>query len=192
MFFCDTGVGLIEPFWSQLVVDEAVKNICEDSKDEVIDKVKARFENMNAQYTYALIDNYEALEEVDGVHHKDQLVAKAAIYNDCDFLITNNLKHFKNAVKLQAKPRALTADSILTAMAKKYQDESLTATVLAWWHRRDSSTFTFAEYLEFLKRKTKGLSLHNFVSEIGKIIQSKSKEPNVIAEEIKSFETRRY
>jgi hypothetical protein len=92
MFFCDTGVGLIEPYWSDVATSEAIKNIqanlgFDDS---------GRFAEMNKIYPYANVTGYEDKNDILFVNEKDQPLAKAAIHIECDFLVTNNLKHFKN------------------------------------------------------------------------------------------------
>lgn len=130
MFFCDTGVGLIEPYWSEAVIEEATRNIKKNTGDDVA----LRFEQMNKVYPYANVNGYEAVEDVIGVDAKDQHVAKATIYNECDFLVTENYKHFKNAEKLSSSPKVVTPDTLLSALAKRHPDESVRATVLAWWH----------------------------------------------------------
>ena len=147
MFFCDTGVGLIEPYWSDVVVLEAIKNI-QDKKN--FDDTY-RFTEMNKAYPYANVTGYEKQNDIQFVNEKDQPVAKAAIHVECDFLVTNNLKHFKNAIELKTKPKALTADSMLTALAIKYPKESLRATALAWWHKRNQEAFE--DYLVYVGDK---------------------------------------
>lgn len=191
MFCCDTGVGLIEPYWSDAVVEEAVRNICKNNPNEYQDNVKARFEKMNIVYPYANVTGYEKEPEIEGVHADDQHVAKAVIFNQCDFLVSNNFKHFKNAERLSTLPKVVTADTLLTALAKKYPDDSLKATVLAWWHLKNSDD-NYEQYLSFLGRNGNGLELVNFEKNIREIIKAKSKTYEVIASEITINETKRY
>lgn len=183
MFFCDTGVGLLEPYWSEVVISEAIKNI-QDKKgfDDT-----ARFAEMNKAYPHANVTGYEGLGDIKGVDVKDQSVAKAAIHNDCDFLVTNNLKHFKKAVELQDKPKALTADSMLTALVKNYPEESVKATALAWWHKRNAGTFE--EYLLF---SSEGLELPNFVKAIRDFIAKSGKTAEKVKDDALAGEKRRY
>ena len=191
MFFCDTGVGLVEPYWSDAVVEEAIRNICKNNPSENQDNVRARFEKMNAVYPYANVVGYENEPEVDGVHIDDQHIAKATILNQCDFLVTNNLKHFKSAVKLSSSPKVVTADTLLTALTKKYPDDSLKATVLAWWHLKNSRG-NYDQYLSYLGKKEEGLRLVNFEKNIREIIKNKNKPCEVIASEIMTNENKRY
>lgn len=186
MFFCDTGVGLIEPYWSDLVVAEAIKNIKANTGDDAT----SRFEQMNKAYPYANVAGYENENNVDGVDANDQHVAKAAIYIECDFLVTENYKHFKNAPSLQGNPKVLTTDSLLTAFAKNYSSESLKATALAWWHKTEAGTFD--EYLAYLGQKTNGLRLNHFESTLRGYINGIGKTANQIADEILQNETKRY
>lgn len=183
MFFCDTGVGLLEPYWSEVVISEAIKNI-QDKKgfDDSI-----RFAEMNKAYAHANVTGYEGLGDIQGVDAKDQPVAKAAIHNHCDFLVTNNLKHFKKAVELQDKPKALTADSMLTALVKKYPEKSVKATALAWWHKRNAGTFE--EYLSYSADK---LELANFDKAIRGFIAKSGKTAEEIKDDMLSDEVKRY
>lgn len=186
MFFCDTGVGLIGPYWSDVVISEAIKNI---QNNKGFDD-SARFAEMNKAYTYANVIGYESLDDINGVDAKDQPVAKAAIFNECDFLVTNNFKHFKKAAELQVKPKVLTADSLLTALAKKYKDESLKAIVLAWWHKNKAGAFD--DYLTFIGKKTDGLGLVHFESEVRAHIKGQGMKPDEIVTEILKNEKKRY
>lgn len=186
MFFSDTGVGLVEPYWSDVVVNEAIKNI----KEETGDDATSRFEKMNGVYPYANVTGYESLDDIQGVHPKDQPVAKAAIHNECDFLVTNNLKHFKNATEFQSKPKALTADSMLSALTKKYPAESVKAIALAWWHKRDAGSFE--DYLAFIGRKASGLELSNFEKEVRGYIKSLGRSVEQIKDDALADETKRY
>ena len=186
MFFCETGVGLIEPYWSELVVNEAVSNILKNTGDDVSE----RFEKMNIAYPYANIIDFEGLEDVPDVHSNDQHVAKAAIFNECDFLVTNNLKHFKFSSELQNKPKVVTPDTLLTAFAKKDPEKSFRATVLAWWHSVDD--FSFDEYLHFLGRTEEGLKLLNFAACLNTHIQSLELTPHVAANSVTEHEKKRY
>jgi CRISPR/Cas system CSM-associated protein Csm5 (group 7 of RAMP superfamily) len=163
MFFCDTGVGLVEPYWSDVVVLEAIKNI-QDKKN--FDDTY-RFTEMNKAYPDANVTGYEKQNDIQFVNEKDQPVAKAAIHVECDFLVTNNLKHFKNAIELKTKPKALTADSMLTALAVKYPEESVKATALAWWHRRNQEAFE--DYLAYIGDK---LELVKFEKAIRSTVES--------------------
>jgi hypothetical protein len=186
MFFCDTGVGLIEPYWSDVVVEEALRNI----KEKTGDDVSARFEQMNIAYPYANVSGHEIMEDVDGVHQNDQHVAKAAIQNECDFLQSYDFKHFKNAPMLQKKPRVLTPDSFLTALFMKYPSDSIKATALAWWHKENTGTFD--DYLSFLGRKTGGLSLVNFETHTREHIKELGKVPDELSSDLLKSETKRY
>lgn len=183
MFFSDTGVGLIEPYWSDVVVVEAIRNI-QDKKgfDD-----SARFAEMNKAYPSANVTGYEKRDNIDGVDAKDQPVAKAAIHNECNFLVTNNLKHFKKAVELQKKPRALTADSMLTALVKKHPEVSVKATALAWWHKRNAGTFE--EYLTF---SAENLELVNFEKAIRDFIAKSEKTANKVKDDALVGENKRY
>lgn len=186
MFFCETGVGLVEPYWSDLAIAEAIKNI----KINLGFDDTARFAEMNKAYPYANVSGYHGLPFINGVDLKDQDIAKAAIYIDCDFLVTNNLKHFKNATELQVKPKAVTADSMLTALVKNYPAESVKAVALAWWHRKNKNNFE--DYLTFIGQKTSGLELVNFEKEIRGHIKSIGKTVEDAKDDALKGEVKRY
>ncbi len=183
MFFCDTGVGLIEPYWSDVATSEAIKNI---QANLGIDD-SGRFAEMNRIYPYANVTEYEDQDDIQFVNVKDQPIAKAAIHVECDFLVTNNLKHFKNAVELQSKPKALTADSMLTALAVKYPQESVKATVLAWWHKRNQGVFE--DYLVYIGDK---LELTQFEKAIRSTVENSGKTLEQAKDDALDGEERRY
>lgn len=186
MFFSDTKIGLIEPYWSELVVEEAVRNI----KNQTGDDASSRFEQMNKLYPYANVTDFENFIEIEGVHPKDQHVAKAAIKIECDYLVTNNFKHFKNAQILKKKPKVVTADSLLTAFVTKYPSRSAHATALAWWHLKDKMTFD--DYLTYLKLKNSGLGLSHFEFVLRTSIENQGMKVDDLAQQILKTESKRY
>ena len=186
MFFCDTGIGVIEPYWSQAVIDEVIKNV----KDKTGDDVTERFVHMNAAYPYALVSGYEEVENCEGVDMKDQHVAKASIFNDCDYLVTENIKDFKNSEILKTKPRLVTPDSLLTSIAKKDTKSAFLGVALAWWHKGKKESFD--EYLEYLGRKDKGLKLRKFEEQLRSHIAESGQTSNNLADSVLKDQTKRY
>ena len=186
MFFCETGVGLIEPYWSDLVVHEATDNIFKNTGDDASE----RFEKMNLAYPYANVIGFEELEDISGVHLNDQHVAKAAIFNECDFLLTNNIKHFKSSSELQTKLKVVTPDTLLSAFVKKHLEESFRATSLAWWHLIDD--ISFDGYLFLLKNKVRGLGFVNFTNHLDSYIHSLGLNYVSAVESVLKHEHKRY
>ncbi|GEM_PF-3569528 len=189
MFFADTKVGLLWPYWSDAVIAEAIKNIMEANRAEDINKVKARFVQMNILFPYASISDYESLSDIEGVDPKDQHVAKAAVHSECKYLVTGNIPDFIKG-NFNGSIKVVTPDSILSALAKKHPDKSLKATALAWWHKNGAGNFD--EYLAYLGRKTSGVGLTNFETDIRNYINSIGKPVEDAKNEALLGETKRY
>lgn len=189
MFFSDSKAGLVQPYWSQDVINEAVKNIVGRGKSENINSVEARFEKMNEAFPYSSITGYETLANIEGVDPKDQHVAKAAIHGECSWLVTENISDF---IKGSFPPgiKAVTPDSLLTALLKKTPDSALLVTALAWWHKSNAGTFD--EYVSFLGRRTNGLGLSNFEKYLREHIKSLGIQINQAATDILKSESKRY
>lgn len=169
MFFADSKVGLVQPYWSDAVIAEAIKNIMEANRAEDVKKVEARFIQMNVAFPYASISDYGSLSDIIGVDPKDQHVAKAAVHSECKYLVTENIPDFIKG-NFNGSLKVVTPDSLLSALVKKHPDKSLKATALAWWHKNGAGTFD--EYLTYLGRKTSGVGLTHFETGIRNYIGS--------------------
>lgn len=190
MFFSDNEVGLIQPYWSNEVVQEAIKNIMGRNRAEDLRKVSSRFAKMNLAFPYAEVSGYQHMPLFENVHQDDQHVAQAAVHVDCDFLLTENTKHFKNGNFQGHKLKIVSPDSLLTAFYRKNPMESSKAIVLAWWHKLDAGTFD--NYLSFLEATTGGLGLSNLVKDIRANLTKSGEGPEEFAENLKSSLSRRY
>ena len=189
VFFADSKVGLLQPYWSGEVIAEAVKNIMEENRAEDVKKVEARFIQMNVAFAYASISDYASLSDIIGVDPKDQHVAKAAVHSECKYLVTENISDFIKG-NFNGSLRVVTSDSLLSALVKKHPDISLKATALAWWHKNGAGTFD--EYLAYLGRKTSGVGLTNFETGIRKYISSIGKSVEHAKNDALSGEMKRY
>jgi hypothetical protein len=189
MFFSDSKVGLIQPYWSDGVVVEAVKNIMESERAEDIKKVEGRFIKMNEAFPYASISDYETLADVAGVDAKDQHVAKAALHSECKYLVTENIPDFIKG-NFNGTFKVVTPDSLLTSLVKRHPEKSLKSTALAWWHKTGAGNFD--EYLSYLGRKTSGLGLTNFETGIRTHIKNIGRTVEVAKDDSLVGEVKRY
>ena len=190
MFFSDLKAGLLQPYWSDEVIAEAVKNIMARERADDASKVEARFIKMNEAFPYACVIDYQEIPDIGGVDPKDQHVAKAALQSECKYLVTENTSDFIKG-NFNGSLKVVTPDTLLAALGKTYPAESLLITALAWWHKTNGAG-TFEEYLEFLERETGGVGLINFVTGLRKHILSQSQTPSSISTVILKNETRRY
>lgn len=189
MFFADSQIRLIQPYWSDAVIAEAIKNIMEAERAEDIKKVEARFEKMNETFPTALVTGYESLSNIVGVDEKDQHVAKASLHAECKFLVTENIPDFING-NFNGSLKVISPDALLFSIAKKHPQKSLKATALAWLHKNNAGNFD--EYLSFLGRRTSGLGLTNFEKEIRGIPVKDNVTLEQAKEAIIAGEKRRY
>ncbi len=189
MFFSDSKIGLVQPYWSDAVIVEAVKNIMKAERAENVKNVEARFAKMNEAFPLALVSGYENLLNVAGVDEKDQHVAKAALHSECRFLVTENIPDFIKG-NFNGGLKVITPDALLTALVKKHSEKSFKATALAWWHKNSAGTFD--EYLVFLGRRTSGLGLSHFEREIRSYINISEKATEEVKNEALMGEERRY
>lgn len=189
MFFADSKIGLVQPYWSDAVITEAVKNIMKAQRAENVKNVEARFAKMNEVFPLALTSGYESLLDVAGVDEKDQHVAKAALHSECKFLVTENIPDFIKG-NFNGSLKVITPDALLSALVKRHPEKSFKATALAWWHKTGAGTFD--EYLYFLGRKTSGLGLSHFELGIRNYINSSEKVVEDVKQDALMGEVRRY
>lgn len=159
MFLSRTGVGLVEPYWSQLVFDEAIRNRVKSRIKSGLDGnktlVKKRFDCMENIYSTAKVTGFEELDDVEGVDRKDQHVAKAAIHIECKFLLTDNIKDFSKDEMIKFDVKVTTPDSFFCGLLKKHEKEVILAISLAKMHKLKGNEQTFEDYLSWLKDKIK-------------------------------------
>jgi len=82
---------IIEPHWSQEVLDEARRNRPKRMPEEEFDH---RLQAMNGFFPEAMVSGYEDLKPHMQAHEDDRHVLAAAVHGRCDTLVTENTKHF--------------------------------------------------------------------------------------------------
>lgn len=82
---------VIRPHWSPDVMDELERNLAERIGT---DKALKRRQTMEAAFPEAAVVGYDGI--VDGMDNdpKDRHVLAAAVYSDCEVVVTFNTKHF--------------------------------------------------------------------------------------------------
>jgi predicted nucleic acid-binding protein len=80
---------LLEPFWSQGVIDEMRRNRPAGVTEQRIDR---RIDTMNEYFPAALISGHDHLIPEMQADPKDKHVLAAAVHGQCDVLVTDNGK----------------------------------------------------------------------------------------------------
>ncbi|MDR0991258.1 MAG: PIN domain-containing protein [Propionibacteriaceae bacterium] len=114
--------GLIEPFWSQHVLDGALRAVLRHRTDLDSAKVSSRFDAMRGAFPSAMIatdglnpDDYESPDS------EDQWVIAAAIRSPAKTIVTRNLVHFPEPTLRRHLMTVQTADQLLLTILGKSQ-----------------------------------------------------------------------
>jgi predicted nucleic acid-binding protein len=83
---------VLDPDWSQEVLDEMRRNRPEETTEQKIDR---RIRAMNTAFPKAMTSGYEHLEPQMRAHDDDKHVLAAAVHSRCSVLVTENTKHFQ-------------------------------------------------------------------------------------------------
>jgi hypothetical protein len=82
---------VLNPRWSQTVIDEMRRNRPAGVTDQKIDR---RITMMNSYFPRAMVSGHDHLIPLMSADEKDKHVLAAAVYGECDVLVTDNLKDF--------------------------------------------------------------------------------------------------
>ncbi len=90
--------GALDPFWTERILDETRRNLLEERalSPEQWERLRAA---MLASFPDAMLDQAaaNAIEHEMPNHEKDRHVLAAAVAGNVELVVTNNLKHFKQA-----------------------------------------------------------------------------------------------
>ena len=90
--------GALDPFWTERILDETSRNLLEERalSPEQWERLRAA---MLASFPAAMLDQAAAaaIEHEMPNHEKDRHVLAAAVAGHVELVVTNNLKHFKQA-----------------------------------------------------------------------------------------------
>jgi hypothetical protein len=109
--------GLLEPFWSQGVIDEMRRNRPGGVNEQRIDR---RIGIMNEYFPDALISGHDHLIPEMQADPKDKHVLAAAVHGGCDVLVTDNVKDFKPP---STGPYAMRVERLSQFLNRKLQQQ---------------------------------------------------------------------
>ncbi len=174
MFFSHPVYGFFSTKWTEIIREEVKKNYNKPKRREKNPwsdtKIEGLLTEMERTMDYPIVGSFEDRDDINGVDKKDQHVAKSAIYNECNFLVTYNIKdfiegkeHLKAAGVVLASP-----DSLLCAAWKKDYEQAFSLLCMCYFHKK--SEYSFYEYLDFLKDPSK-TKLPNFIKNVQKYLE---------------------
>lgn len=116
---CDTLLrmadsGAFRPLWSTRVVGEALRALERIHPDIDRSRFLSRFRSMNEAFEDALVEGWEPLEQaIDLPDPDDRHVVAAALRGRADAIITENVKHFPDAVLRHLGLEVIRVDDFL-------------------------------------------------------------------------------
>jgi hypothetical protein len=108
---------LLEPFWSQGVIDEMRRNRPAGVTEQRIDR---RIGIMNEYFPDALISGHDHLIPEMQADPKDKHVLAAAVHGGCDVLVTDNVRDFNPP---STGPYAMRVERLSQFLNRKLQEE---------------------------------------------------------------------
>jgi hypothetical protein len=108
------ALGGFDPLWTARILDEVGKNLLEGQRVSLEQWERLRAA-MLAAFPDAMLDQDapDAIEDQMPNDPKDRHVLAAAVAHGVELVVTNNLKHFKQADLERVGVRALNADQLL-------------------------------------------------------------------------------
>jgi predicted nucleic acid-binding protein len=108
--------GVLDPFWSQGVIDEMRRNRPTGVTEARIDR---RIAAMNSFFPVAMVSGHDGLIPKMPADPKDRHVLAAAVHSRCDVLVTDNLKDFSPPM---AGPYAMRVEKLSQFLVRKLQE----------------------------------------------------------------------
>jgi PIN domain len=108
---------VVEPRWSQDVIDEMRRNRPDGVSEQAIDR---RIGQMNRFFPRALTSGYEGLTPQMPADPKDQHVLAAAVHSRCDVLVSDNTKDFDPP---STGPRAMRVERLSQFLNRKLTEQ---------------------------------------------------------------------
>lgn len=99
--------------WTDQILYELSRNIKKRQPEEVHDRVDSMIADMNTAFEEARITGYEDLIPVMQNHPKDRHVLAAAVKDNVDMIVTNNVNDFPKAVCDKYDVEVMTPDEFL-------------------------------------------------------------------------------
>lgn len=99
--------------WTEQILQEVSRNIKARRPENLHDKVDRMVARLNEAFEEARISGYEDLIEAMNNHPKDRHVLAAAVADNVDVIVTNNLKDFPKSECDKYKIEVLSPDKFL-------------------------------------------------------------------------------
>lgn len=160
---CVAEAGLYFPYWSQEVIDGAIRNLINTGR---ITREKAtKLEVMiKKAFPWALVEvSSELIEEMTN-HPGDRHVLAAAVTANANIIVTSNLKHFKQKDLAPWNIEARSPDQFLCDLYKSYPEEIIQI-IQRQSQILNRPPMTVVELLDLLGKKDGG-NLLNFSNNI--------------------------
>lgn len=147
-------VGLVQPKWTEGILDEVFNNLASDRPDLDPAKLLITRTRMNAAIRDVLVDDYESyIELITLPDENDCHVLAAAIKSEASIIVTKNLRDFPAAEMSKWKVNAKHPDCFLSELFASCPTLVLAALedmALAW----QSSTESAASVAKRMKLET--------------------------------------
>ena len=121
---CAAEAGLYRVHWSQEILDGALRNLVANQKMQ-LEQAKRLEMQINRAFPDAMLDVTDRLLPCMDNHEGDRHVLATALIAKADVIVTENLKHFPEAVLSQYQIEAQSADRFLTYLYDLFPDEML-------------------------------------------------------------------
>ncbi|KAB8332400.1 PIN domain-containing protein [Scytonema tolypothrichoides VB-61278] len=155
--------GLYVLYWSQNILDEAMRNLILKGKISV-EQAENLEETMKAAFPEAMVKVPVELEEVMTNHPKDRHVLAAAVTANANVIVTSNLTDFNAQALTPWNLKAQSPDDFLCLLFEDYPEEMIQVL------RQQSQKYrrrplSYQELLAFLSKKD-GANLQKLVAKI--------------------------
>ncbi|MEM6754275.1 MAG: PIN domain-containing protein [Cyanobacteria bacterium P01_C01_bin.38] len=156
-------VGLYLPYWSQRILDEAMRNLVQKGKITA-DKAMNLEQVMKAAFAESMVEVPGELEKVMTNHPKDRHVLATAVTVQANTIVTNNLTDFNAEALNPWNVIALSPDEFLCELFDTYPLQ-MVQVVQKQSQRYKKRTMSTDELLDLLSKKD-GANLVNFANRI--------------------------
>ncbi|MEA5594683.1 PIN domain-containing protein [Rivularia sp. UHCC 0363] len=156
-------LGLYMPFWSQRILDEAMRNLVQKGKITA-EKATNLERVMKAAFVESMVEVPGELEEVMTNHPKDRHVLATAVMAKANTIVTNNLIDFNAEALNPWNVIALSPDEFLSQLFDVYPLE-MVQVVQKQSRRYKKRPLSVDDLLDLLSKKD-GANLVNFVIKV--------------------------
>ncbi|HLO87346.1 MAG TPA: PIN domain-containing protein [Nostocaceae cyanobacterium] len=140
--------GLYMPYWSQKILDEAMRNLVVRGKTSV-EKAKTLEEVIKAAFPESMLEVPTEVEAAMTNHPKDRHVLAAAVIAQADIIVTNDIKGFNTPLSI----RDISPDDFLCDLydANAYK---MIEVIYQQAHKYKRSPRTYEDLCDLLSKQT--------------------------------------